>query len=492
MAKPEGFSSLKEFIDSVRSQKFSTFLARNLPGTKVANESAFADMQAHILKLYENTEALHSFVDETGAVYDCIPAEQQPSLRGSRGRIPSAPDAPAPKHEAARSSYDERSDSLSGSPLGLDKKDRFGNVMHCPEGTIPMRRVTLEQVTRFETLRDFFQKGPGGAGRPSQMIELAVESSHRHAIGYQFVSNFGGHSFLNVWAPFVNTDRCQIFSLSQQWYIGGTGDNTQTVECGWEVYPRYYGDDSPHLFTFWTADNYNRAKCRNLDCGAFVQVPGAPIAPGMPLWPVSVIDGTQYRIELTYWHSLGNWWLYFNGQSGTNLIGYYPDTLFGDGPLSGNASRIDYGGETVGTVSFPPMGSGLFAHEGWRRAAYQRNIGYYAPGGTPFVDASLTAFMSTPSWYTATELLNTEPTWRETWWVGGPGGDLPDAFVIVPDVRYKPRGEAAALVVDSGLVPEFSGSDAQDARVFIQRPLPGGRVKRGSTVWMFMRDVPPP
>ena len=77
MAKPEGFPSLKEFIDSVRSQKFATFLAKNLPEIKVANEDAFAEMQAHITTLYENTEALHSFVDETGAVYDCIPAEQQ-------------------------------------------------------------------------------------------------------------------------------------------------------------------------------------------------------------------------------------------------------------------------------------------------------------------------------------------------------------------------------------------------------------------------------
>ena len=191
MAKPKGFSSLKEFVDSVRSQKFADFLARNLPGIKVAKEYAFAEMQAHILTLYENTEALHSFMYETGAVYDCIPAEQQPSLRHSQQRIPSAPDAPI--HEEARSSYEKRQDFLIDSPLGLDKKDGFGNVMHCPDGTIPMRRLTMEQLARFETLKDFFRKGPRAVGRPPRFSDLrTVQATHRWAHAYQFVSNGGG------------------------------------------------------------------------------------------------------------------------------------------------------------------------------------------------------------------------------------------------------------------------------------------------------------
>jgi Neprosin len=420
MAGPKGFPSLKEFVDSVRSQKHSSFLARNLPGSKVANENAFADMQAHILSLYDNTEAVHSFTDETGAVYDCIPAEQQTSLRGSRGGIPSAPDAP--KHEAARGPNDERQDSLIDSPLGLDKKDRFGNVMHCPEGTIPMRRVTMEQLTRFETLRDFFRKGPRGAGRPPRMIEPpTVPATHRWAHAYQNVSNGGGHSYLNLWDPSIDTGNDQIFSLSQHWYVGGSGGNLQTIECGWQVYPQFYGDNSAHLFTYWTADDYNTTGCYNLTCGAFVQLPGAPIAPGMALGSVSVIGGPQYSMELTYWHTGGRWWLYYNGTSGSNAIGYYPDTLYSGGALAGNATEIDYGGETVGTTSFPPMGSGYFANEGWQRAAYQRTIGYYPPLGGAMVDANLTPSQAWPSCYTAQVNMYASP-WFETLWFGGAGG----------------------------------------------------------------------
>lgn len=412
---------MKEFVDSIRSQKHASFLARNLPETKVANEAAFADMQAHILSLYDNTEAVHSFMDETGAVYDCIPAEQQPSLRGSREGIPSAPDAPP--HEAAGGPSDELRDSLIVSPLGSDKKDKFGNVMDCPQGTIPMRRVTMEQLARFETLKDFFRKGPAGAGlRPPRLIEPPqVAATHRWAHAFQNVSNGGGHSYLNLWAPFVNTSQGQIFSLSQHWYVGGSGGNLQTIECGWQVYPQFYGDNRAHLFTYWTADNYNTTGCYNLTCGAFVQLPGAPIAPGMPLGAMSVIGGPQYVMELTYWHTGGRWWLYYNGTSGSNAIGYYPDTLYSGGALAGNASEIDYGGETVGTTSFPPMGSGQFANQGWQRAAYQRTIGYYPPLGGAMINANLTPSQAWPSCYTAQVNMYASP-WFETLWYGGPGG----------------------------------------------------------------------
>ena len=158
-----------------------------------------------------------------------------------------------------------------------------------------------------------------------------------------------------------------------------------------------------------------------MTCGAFVQLPGAPIAPGMPLGSVSVIGGPQYVMELTYWHANGRWWLYYNGTSGSNAIGYYPDTLYRGGALAGNATSIDYGGETTGTTSFPPMGSGLFANQGWQRAAYQRTIGYYLPQGGAMINANLTAAQASPSCYTAQVNMYASP-WFETLWYGGPGG----------------------------------------------------------------------
>lgn len=419
MADPTGFPSLRAFLGSLQSARYSDFTAR--AGSKVAHEDAFAEMKAYILQLYENTEAQHSFMDEGGGIFDCIPIEQQPALRGSSGPVPQAPDLPPlPPHEAFGGPHSAQEDSLSASSLGPDRKDWHGNVMHCPPGTIPMRRVTLEDLSRFENLKDFFQKGPRRAGRPPRVSEPAtVPATHRWAHAFQNVNNGGGHSFLNIWYPGIGAD--QIFSLSQHWYVGGSGANLQTVECGWQVYPALYGDARAHLFTYWTADDYQSTGCYNLTCSAFVQI-SSSFAPGMAVGPPSVSGGAQYVIELAYWHTGGRWWLYYNGTSGSNAIGYYPDTLYSGGALTTQAAEIDYGGETVGTTSFPPMGSGAFANAGWQRAAYQRTIGYWPPAGGAMLNANLTPSASWPSCYTAEVILYGSP-WFETLWYGGPGGN---------------------------------------------------------------------
>jgi hypothetical protein len=329
--------------------------------------------------------------------------------------VPTAPNLP----KTETGGENERKDTLFPAPLGANQKDHFGNVMQCPEGTIPMRRLTLEDLSRFSTLRDFYRKGPREAGRPPRAIEPAtVPATHRWAHAYQNVSNGGGHSFLNLWDPPIGA--AQIFSLSQHWYVGGSGGNLQTVECGWQVYPGKYGDARAHLFTYYTADDYQTTGCYNLDCGAFVQT-SSSFAPGMALSSVSVVGGPQYVMELAVWHTGGRWWIYYNGTSGSNAIGYYPDTLFRGGALTNNASEIDFGGETVGTTSFPPMGSGHFAEEGWQRAAYQRTIGYYPPQGGAMVNGNLTAAAASPACYTADVVLYAAP-WSEALWYGGPGG----------------------------------------------------------------------
>jgi hypothetical protein len=419
MTEPRGIPSLSAFLDSLQSAKHSKYAA--MAASQVAHEQAFSEMKTHILGLYEDVEAPHSFVDGSGAIFDCIPIEQQPSLRGSAeaGRVPTAPDLP-PHTVTTGGQQDERNDLMAGSLLSPDRTDWHGNVMHCPEGTIPMRRVTLEDLTRFETLQDFLQKGPGRAGRPPREAEPAtVPVTHRWAHAYQNVANGGGHSFLNLWRPAIGAN--QVFSLSQHWYVGGSGANLQTVECGWQVYPAFYGDAQPHLFTYWTADNYRSTGCYNLTCSAFVQT-GSSFAPGMALGPVSVYGGAQYNIELAYWLTNGRWYLYFNGTQGSNAIGYYPVTLYQGGALATQAAEIDYGGETTGTTSFPPMGSGAFANQGWQKAAYQRTIGYFPPSGGSMMNASLTPSQGWPACYTA-QVVSYAAPWNETLWFGGPGGN---------------------------------------------------------------------
>ena len=422
MPDPQGITSFKQFLDHVNNSKHADFLGKAT--SKVAREDAFAEMRAHILKLYANTEAPHSFVDENGSIFDCIPIEQQPSLKGARAPIPKAPDLPRPEAPmAGGQAADDKKDQPVPAQLGPDKKDKHGNVMQCPAGTIPIRRVTLEDMSRFENLRGFLRKTPTGGAEPPRAntapMGQAVAATHRWAHAFQNVSNVGGHSFLNLWQPAIGAN--QVFSLSQHWYAGGSGNGLQTAEVGWQVYPQFYGNNRPVFFIYWTADGYNNTGCYNLTCSAFVQTNNSWAIGGAIPQPYSTMNGNQYSLEVAYYLSGGHWWLYVKGTQAANAIGYYPVSIYNNGALAGHASSIDYGGETVGTTSFPPMGSGAFANQGFGKAAYQRQI-YYFPTAGGSAWANLTASQSWPNCYTAQ--LNTYASpWNASLWFGGPGGN---------------------------------------------------------------------
>ena len=197
------------------------------------------------------------------------------------------------------------------------------------------------------------------------------------------------------------------------------GSPVQTVECGWQVYPDKYRSNRPVLFIYWTADGYNTTGNYNLDKSAFVQTNRA-WAFGGALSPVSVFGGQQYELEMTFYLFQGNWWLYLKGTTAAHAVGYYPASLFGTGPLARAATTIDYGGETVGSGSWPPMGSGSFASAGWQRAAYQRDVYYFPPTGGA-LQASLSNAQPSPRCYTVSNLSATAP-WNKYFFFGGPGG----------------------------------------------------------------------
>jgi hypothetical protein len=113
---------------------------------------------------------VHSFVDENGSVFDCIPIEQQPALKQS-GTAPAAPpDLPKPTGAQAAQGLAEAPSQPTEHVVQLraDRKDQHGNTIHAPDGTIAMRRLTMENLRRFQTLRQFFQKSPYGSGKPPQ------------------------------------------------------------------------------------------------------------------------------------------------------------------------------------------------------------------------------------------------------------------------------------------------------------------------------------
>ena len=407
-------------MQSLQQAKLESFITD--PATKVSGGSQFDEMRSYLLNHYEGVSVHHSFIDEDGQTWDCVPVDQQPSLKGSGLKAATPPDMPvAPKEKAAKTK--EKTIEIAAQ-LSPDRKDHLGNAMYCEPGSIPIRRVTLDEMSRFETLDHYFRKTPfGKGGHPRHRggkvegttIE-AVPATHKYAHAYQVVKNLGGHSFLSVWQPGIGAN--QIFSLSQHWYAGGSGNHLQTVECGWQVYPGKYNTAKPCLFIYWTADGYTNTGNYNLDRAAFVQTNHAWTLGGS-LSPVSTYNGPQYELEFAWYLYHGNWWLYLRGTSAQQAIGYYPTSLFAGGQLATCALDIDYGGETVGTTSWPPMGSGHFPAEGFGKAAFHRNIYYYPTTGGS-ANSSLTASQPSPACYKINVLSG--GSWNPYFYFGGPGG----------------------------------------------------------------------
>ncbi|WP_158623368.1 neprosin family prolyl endopeptidase [Corallococcus sp. CA053C] len=406
----------EQFVRDTSAARLSTF--QGLAGTRVQNEAAFNEMRQHVLSLYDGVRVDHSFMLDT-QVFDCVPVAQQPSVRllGLKGveapPAPSSPSTPFVKESGEQP-------RAAASPLERGKQDPFGNELRCESGTIPMRRVTLEGLSRFESLRHFLGKGPDGAGRPFSGSSALAPVTHRYAHAYQWAYNYGGESRLNLWSPPINTGAGQIFSLSQHWYVGGSGAALQTVEGGWQVYPALYGTTNAVTFIYFTPDNYTTG-CYNLDCPGFVQInPNWPLGGAWSIY--STFGGTQYEFRMQWKFSGGNWWLFLQGNGTFDAVGYYPGSLYRGGQLSQFATEIDYGGETVGPDTFPPMGSGGWGGWGWTQAAYQRAV-FYTDLANAGQWSSLTSAQPSPSCYSlAYTPASSGGDWGTYFFFGGPGG----------------------------------------------------------------------
>ena len=433
---------------------------------KVDSEESFNGQRQHLLNLYKDVQVQHSFVDAAGQIFDCIPINQQPALKKSGRPLATPPTLPVRRAPAS-----PRAPTLA--PLHPDRRDQYGNAMACPEGTVAVRRVTLDEMTRFEDLEHFLRKTPRHKRKRSPQLppppdaSEAADPPHEYAHAYQTVNNTGGHSTLSIWDPAITGD--QIFSLSQHWYVATTDQGlVQTAEVGWQVFPQKYGHSKPVLFTYWTADGYTSTGSYSNDNGDFVQYSSTcPV--GLALEQVSTVGGAQAEIELSFILSNGNWWLYVNGADTANAVGYYPTALYQNGPLASGATEIDYGGETVGVSSYPLMGSGQFAAQGKGRAAYHRNIYLFPPGGGT-QDADLQASQDWPQSYTI--VVQKSADWGEYFFFGGPGSAAPAAPAPSAAARVSQLDAAAppSPVSPAASLPAapFDPADAVDYGLLIE------------------------
>ncbi|KAF8234110.1 hypothetical protein L208DRAFT_1089886, partial [Tricholoma matsutake] len=368
------FVSFQDFIQGMTSTSFNTFSSR-----AVQHEGAFEEMRSHILKMYAGVTAhakVTSFVSSDQHV-DCIAIMEQPSV--FHLGIKNVKKPPLPLTPPAGYQTNHTTVSYVDSLLKKGLKDQFGNTMSCPTDTIPMSRLTMDRLTQFSTLKDFFAKHPGGTAalqqRGAHVSRATWDPVRKYAAGHQAVVNYGGNSWMELWLPIGD------YSVGHQRYSSGT----QTVEGGWAVYPQHFQTTDGVLYIYW---NSGKTGCFNLDCPGFVQVDkNWGLGGRFPDHYSTPQQRWGFRMQ---WKLLkGDWWLFLDGSGAYESIGYYPTSIYGGGQLSRNAEQIEFGGEVGRFVGdpWPQMGNGIMSSSsaGAVTAASQFLI-YYDPhnqdGGT--------------------------------------------------------------------------------------------------------------
>ncbi|CAI8608736.1 unnamed protein product [Vicia faba] len=346
-----------------------------------------------------NKPAIKTIQSPDGDIIDCVLTHKQPAFDHPllKGEKPMDPPENLRRYNQIRNTSDHfQLWSLSGES--------------CPDGTIPIRRITEEDMLRAHSINSFGRKFPNAS-----IHEYAVISEGNDKF-------YGAKGAINVWTP--NLESWREFSVAQLWLVAGTpGKDLNSIEAGWQVYGRLYGDYLSRFFIYWTGDDYNNG-CYNLMCPGFVQT-NRKYALGGAITKTSTYKGKQYSITLKVLKDkqTGNWWLGVDEYGSEYLIGYWPSKLFTQ--LKNGADEVNFGGEIVNLKTTGPhtstsMGSGHFPEEGFGKAAYIRNMQVID------TDYNLKAFKN-PS-HRVTNLYcysmverDSDPNWGHYIFFGGPG-----------------------------------------------------------------------
>nr|GMD13328.1 uncharacterized protein LOC107814626 [Ipomoea batatas] len=175
-------------------------------------------VRAHLMKI--NKPAIKTIQSPDGDIIDCVlshkqPAFDHPQLKGQKPLDP--PERPKGHNKMSFFLASENFQlwSLSGES--------------CPEGTVPIRRTSEQDVLRASSISEFGRK----IARPV-IRDSSSNDGHEHAVGYVSGDQYyGAKASINVWAPVVANQ--YEFSLSQIWIISGSfGDDLNTIEAGWQ------------------------------------------------------------------------------------------------------------------------------------------------------------------------------------------------------------------------------------------------------------------
>ncbi|KAK9265591.1 hypothetical protein L1049_012602 [Liquidambar formosana] len=233
------------------------------------------------------------------------------------------------------------------------------NGKGCPVGTVPIKRVTKDDLIRAKLHSERYVLNDDKPGITRAIARTKADPNKKF---------YGGQMRASLYNPSVANNQ---YSSSQMKIRNGP----DSIQVGWTV-SQLAGDHclcSFLYYAFYFVYKQNaKTQCFNELCIGFLLV-----NPGIPLdtvfEPTSTRGGPIYDWKFTvYQDHQGNWALQFG--SNDTLVGFWPVELFTG--LANPASSVEWGGELYSPPGQPgpQMGSGFVPIEDTRYDAFCRQI----------------------------------------------------------------------------------------------------------------------
>jgi hypothetical protein len=177
MQQVEPFVEFLARTSKARPEEYSeaihaSAIQHGLSNAKVISE--FQRMKGYILSYYEGVSPLCSFLNLDGITFDCVPTEQQPTYRAARDagyQVDVKPPKPAPFVGISTPTDTAQESSVPSSGISSPPGSTVSSSMPSPfstsspscvpQGTVALRRISLENLISFGTLDNFFHKTHG-------------------------------------------------------------------------------------------------------------------------------------------------------------------------------------------------------------------------------------------------------------------------------------------------------------------------------------------
>ncbi|CAN1140210.1 hypothetical protein LINPERHAP2_LOCUS11726 [Linum perenne] len=238
-------------------------------------------------------------------------------------------------------SHDQQNDKLHN-----NRFDIWLNGKGCPTNTIPIKRVTKEELAKINIATGLAHRNSINENLGVQKVAVLRTSEKK--------KYYGGAMSTSVYHPIV-----QSMQYSSSRIVVRNGNDS--IAVGWTVNPNLYPDNETRLFIY---TNTKDSHCYNTYCPGFV-ITTSKLPLDLLLKPYSVI-GEHFWYETDFFVAkdakTGDWSLVLREDKTT--MGYWPQKIFTN--LADSADYIEWGGEVYsppGTTP-PPMGFGHLPNRG--------------------------------------------------------------------------------------------------------------------------------